>query len=394
MRDDDQPTDASLADSLEERPSGAEAEGSFPVSNDRAPRAAMPDVTPTAPALTPHAWPPLAGSIGPEPRDFRVDEIPLYAPSGEGEHLYLHIQKECLNSEDVARAIAKAAGVSGRDVGYAGMKDRHAVTTQWFSVVSKDDPTTWTLPEGATLLAHARHGNKLRTGHLEANTFHIRLIDVDDGDALMERAQILQREGVLNGFDAQRFGRGGRNLSKAIHWAEGHMRRTQPFERKLFASVIQSEVFNRVLKARADADQLHVLSGDVMRLDGSRSVFPADDVPATQQRLIEGDVHLTGPMFGPKAPKPLHEAAAIEDACLAALQLSDDAIQRLGSNGAGTRRDLVVYLPDLTVTREDAHTYVCRFTLKSGSYATNVIRHLLRQPWSVSGDTRGAASEV
>lgn len=365
-----------------------------PPESDRPPRVDMPDVDPTAPALTPHAWPALAGGIGESPMDFRVDEVPLYATSGEGEHLYLHIQKECLNSEDVARAIAKCAGVSGRDVGYAGMKDRHAVTTQWFSVVSKADPEAWTLPEGATLLAHARHGNKLRTGHLEANIFQIRLVGVDDGDALIERANILRAEGVLNGFDAQRFGRGGRNLSKAIHWAEGHMRRTQPFERKLFTSVIQSEVFNRVLQARAERDQFHVLLGDVMRLDGSRSVFPAEDVAATQQRLVEGDVHLTGPIFGPRAPQPAEVAATLENACIAAIGLSDEAIKRLGQNGAGTRRDLRVYLPDLAVEREDDGTYLCRFTLKSGSYATNVIRHLLRQPWSVSGDTRGAASEL
>ena len=343
---------------------------------------------PQAPALMPAAWAPLTGQIGDEPEDFVVDEVPLYAPAGEGEHLYIHVEKRRLNTEDIVKRIAQASGISPKSIGYAGMKDRHAVTTQWFSVTTKEDPSEWSLGEGARILAHARHGNKLRTGHLAANHFSIRLVEVNDVEELQRRAETLRSTGVLNGFDAQRFGREGRNLERALAWARGENRRVSPFQRKLFTSVIQSQVFNIVLAQRVETLGLQVAVGDVLRLDGSRSVFVSEDAAIDETRRLEGDVHLTGPIFGPKATAASGRPGELEAEAIARLDLDEASMSQLARNGQGTRRDLVVPLQDLHVDVEDAHTAVVRFGLGSGAYATNVIRHLLRQEWRE--DMRGS----
>lgn len=345
-------------------------------------------LSPTPPALAPSTMPPLAGRIGEAPEDFRVDERPLYEASGEGEHLYLHVEKRGLNTDDLVRRIAKAAGVSPRDVGYAGLKDRHAVTTQWLSVALPAPPEAWDLGEEARVLATARHTNKLRTGHLTGNRFAIRLVDLEDSAQLLERAAVLRQTGVLNGFDAQRFGREGRNLDRALQWVRGENRRVSPFQKKLYASVLQSQVFNEVLAARVRDEALHVLHGDVLRLNGSRSVFVSQEVEVDEARRSGGDVHLTGPIFGPKAPRAEHAAAVYEDAAIASLGLDDVATQHLGRAAPGTRRDLFLTLEHLEVDIESPNSATVRFELGAGAYATNVIRHLLRGPWSE--DLRGS----
>lgn len=344
--------------------------------------------TPTAPTLYPYPWPALSGRIGEDFEDFQVDEIPLYEACGEGTHRYVHIEKRGLNTDDVVRRLAKAADVSPKDIGYAGLKDRHAVTTQWFSVSTQADADDWDVGEGVRVLAQSLHGNKLRTGHLSGNRFQIRIVDLEDSSQLLERAQALLAGGVFNGFDAQRFGRGGSNLARAIAWAEGRNRRVSPFQRKLYSSVLQSEVFNRYLAARVERGPLQVMSGDVLRLDGNRSVFVSADPVVDEQRRLEGDVHVTGPMFGPKGLSAEGDVKALEESCISALGLSEEALQRLAKAAPGARRDLLLWLKEFEVILEGPHRAVVRFELDAGAYATNVIRHLLRGPWTE--DLRGS----
>lgn len=336
---------------------------------------------PEPPPLLPASWGPLKGHIGPRPEDFRVDEIPLYEMSGEGEHLFLRLEKRELNTRAIVKEVSLHSGMSARDVGYAGMKDRHAVTTQWLSVASTDDPTTWDWSDRVRLIEHARHGNKLRTGHLEGNRFQIRLVGLEDASLLIPRAESLRSTGVFNGFDAQRFGLGGQNLAHALEWARTR-RRTSRFKNKLYASVLQSHVFNKILATRSEHDLLHVLEGDVLRLDGSQSVFVSQDSAVDEARRLAGDVHLTAPMFGPKARAPEHRALEIERAAIDDLNLDEDAMAYVARNGKGTRRDLFLMVNDLEVTIETPHAAVVAFNLDSGAYATNIIRHLLRRGWS------------
>lgn len=324
----------------------------------------------------------VGGRIGDEPEDFRVSEIPAYAFDGEGEHLYLRVRKRDATTRDAERAIASHFSMSPRDVGYAGMKDRNAVTEQWFSVAHPADVAPTRLNERVEIVAVARHRNKLRRGHLSGNAFEITLRDVDASDEKIDDiADAVRRCGIYNAFGHQRFGRDGDNLRRALEWAEDGGRASH-FKRQFFTSVIQSEVFNRYLVTRAgEQSEPRVLVGDVLRLDGNRSVFVSEDAEVDERRRIEGDVHLTGPIFGPKAKRSAGVPGQWEQAAFDALGLSDDARHRLAKHGAGTRRDLLLDGSSLSWERVGAEAVKLSFVLPSGSYATQLVREFIRTPW-------------
>jgi tRNA pseudouridine13 synthase len=344
-----------------------------------------PQVMPEEPRILTLDLPAAGGCLGPAPEDFAVDELPLVEPSGDGNHLWVLARKRQLTTTEMVGALARAAGVPERDLGYSGMKDKHAVTSQWVSLpASCRPPDSWQLPSGIEVLAHARHGRKLRTGQHRGNRFVARLISVPGGSK--QRAErILERlvdEGLPNYFGAQRFGRGGENLARALHWlssgARAHGSRAR-FYRKLYPSVIQAEVFNRVLTARLDHRGL--LEGDVVRLEGSGSVFVVDDPAREQPRLLGRDIHLTGPIFGPKMRAPGGAAANLESAAAAGLGLTPTDLELVGRLADGTRRDLFVFPTDVAVHEVGADTLMLRFSLPSGSYATQLLRELTRTPF-------------
>jgi tRNA pseudouridine13 synthase len=156
--------------------------------------------------------PGVGGSLGPDPEDFLVDEIPAYVPSGQGEHVYLRVKKRRMTTRDAALALGRASGVSERDIGYAGMKDKHGVTTQWFSLPrTARDVESHALPPELEVIEVSRHGNKLRTGHLRGNRFVLGIVGAPEGGIERARALLgrLATHGFLNAFGAQRFGRDG-----------------------------------------------------------------------------------------------------------------------------------------------------------------------------------------
>lgn len=196
----------------------------------------------------------------------------------------------------------------------------------------------------------------------------------------MER---IATRGLPNYYGRQRFGRGARNLEKALAWARGEFRlkgKDRRFKATLFASVLQSEVFNRYVSARV-ADPAVLLPGEVVRLDGSRSVFVVEDPEAEAPRVAEGDIHITGPMFGPKMRAPEGEAARLESEALAALELDDEAMTFIARNAPGTRRDVWVRPTGTSVEMASPERLVLAFTLPSGSYATQVAREFTRLSW-------------
>ncbi len=336
----------------------------------------------------PLSWPALprpAARIGPEPEDFRVDELPLYEPSGTGSHLWVRLEKRSLTTPELLQRVARAAGVSERDIGSAGMKDKHAVTTQWLSLPENARaPETWNLPDGARLLEQTRHGNKLRTGHQRGNRFSIRLVAAEP-DKQSTQSQILllveklRAAGLPNYFGPQRFGKGGDNLDAALAWLRGAPRRDRRarFFAKLYPSVIQSEVFNRFLALRTERGLDRLLPGDVVRLSGSRSLFVVEDAEKESARLAARDVFLTGPLPGPKLLAARGEPADLEQAAIAAIGLEPSDLERLGRDAPGTRRDLVVFPEALSVTAEPEASLLLGFELPSGSYATELIRQLV-----------------
>ncbi|MEO6601438.1 MAG: tRNA pseudouridine(13) synthase TruD, partial [Polyangiaceae bacterium] len=209
--------------------------------------------------------PALEAVIGPQVEDFVVDEIPLYAASGAGEHVYVRVEKRGYTTPAMVRAVTRAAGVDERDVGYAGLKDKHAVTRQWLSLPNKARaPSEWQLPEGISVVEHTRHANKLRTGHLLGNRFCITLVTPDVG--ALEKAtplsELLKVSGVYNYYGGQRFGRRGDGLRQAMVWLrEGAKLHGMPrFLTKLYPSVIQAEAFNRYFSARRAIGMARVIA--------------------------------------------------------------------------------------------------------------------------------------
>ncbi len=332
----------------------------------------------------------VGGKVGPEPADFVVDEIPRYSLSGEGEHRYVRLRKQRLTTADLIRDAARAAGVPEREVGCAGMKDKHAITSQWLSLPARSvPPDQWALPEGVELLEVSCHERKLRTGQLAGNRFGIRLVDVPAGS--LERGEHicrrLRERGLPNYFGAQRFGSHGDNLDRALRWLrQGSPRgKRARFYRKLYPSVIQSEVFNRTLTLRLERGLDTLVAGDVVRLDGSHTVFVVEDPVREAERIESGDIHRTGPMIGPKMKSPTGEALALEQAAARDLGLTEEDLAGLGRMVDGTRRDLFVSPHPLTLELLEDGCLLLDFTLPAGSYATQLVRELTRAEWRAEG---------
>lgn len=315
------------------------------------------------------------------PEDFEVEEVPAYLPSGEGTHLYLWIEKRGLTTPDVVNALARELGLNPRDIGFAGLKDKQAVTRQFFSVPASAEPklAAFSLP-GATVRSSARHGNKLRTGHLKANRFRIRLRGVSDFDAAARTLELLARHGVPNAFGQQRFGREGDNAAKgkALLRGERLPGRLSGFERKLFLSAFQSELFNRALEQRLGEGTLGtVLAGDVLQKHESGGAFVTADPAVDQPRADAFEVSPAGPLFGPKLKQAEGTVAERERALLAEAGVTLEDFKRGGDETQGARRLYRIRLEEVSSEREGEDLHIT-FTLPSGSYATVVLDELLK----------------
>lgn len=346
-----------------------------------------PEYAPEAPLGASDDLPKTGGQLGRDPEHFRVSEVPLYEATGTGDHLYLFVEKRGMTTPELVGVLARAARVRERDIGHAGLKDKHAITEQWLSLpASAGDPEGWELPEGVKILAASRHANKLRTGHLKGNHFCITLTDVPE-NGLSRARSILERlvtRGLYNYFGEQRFGRGGSNVERAMRWLDqsgGKNRKKERFYSKLYPSVLQSEVFNRYLTRRNARGLSTLIQGEVVRLSGTGSHFVVDDPGAEQPRLDAADLVLTGPMFGPKAKAASGDALALELEALSALGLGDAQLARLARFAPGTRRDLVVPVEQASVTSPREGTLELQFFLPAGSYATQLIREFTGSPW-------------
>lgn len=247
-----------------------------------------------------HGTPLFPASIRTKPGDFDVIEELGFEFSADGEHDYLYLEKIGANTEWVSRQLARHAGVPGRDVGYSGLKDRHAVTRQWFSVPRRNVPDWSQLDvDGVRVLEQRRHNRKLRRGAHRANRFRIVLRGVvPDAGALNERLETIRTLGVPNYFGEQRFGRGGSNIALADAWSEG--KRLPRHKRSLAISAARSYLFNQVLDARVNDKTWNRLApGDMANLDGSGSVFAIDEIDDDlMQRCEAMDIHPTGALCG------------------------------------------------------------------------------------------------
>ncbi|HEY6004406.1 MAG TPA: tRNA pseudouridine(13) synthase TruD [Anaeromyxobacter sp.] len=323
------------------------------------------------------------GALRASPEDFRVDEVPAYPPSGAGPHLFLRVEKRGRTTPDVLRALARALGVPERDAGYAGLKDRDALTTQWLSFPAAKDPDPASLEgPGLRVLQVSRHGNKLRTGHVRANRFSIA---VRGGDVALARAaaEALQARGLPNFFGPQRFGTEGRNaaVGKAIlagaATPEARRAARDRFLRRLSLSAYQAHLFNLWLAERmADGLFAAALRGDVMKKLDSGGLFECEDPAADGPRVERFEISPAGPIFGHKLRPAAGEALAREERILAAEGMTLEGFARGGGEAEGTRRAARLRVE---VSLEPlADGYRAAFELPRGSYATVVLRELVK----------------
>jgi tRNA pseudouridine13 synthase len=239
------------------------------------------------------------------PEDFLVNERLGFEPEGEGEHVFLRLQKRLLNSMEVVEKLSRLSGAPPRDIGLSGLKDRNAVTRQWFSVgmAGRSEPD-WRELESTgdvRLLAVTRHRRKLRRGVHKGNRFSLVLREVrGDAQAMEQRLRTLRDEGFPNYFGGQRFGRDGATLVQARRWMAGGAKRLSRNRRGLYLSALRAFLFNQLLAERVAADSWNkVLSGDVCLLQGTRSQFACDKVDEDiRARAAAGDVHPGLPLWG------------------------------------------------------------------------------------------------
>jgi tRNA pseudouridine13 synthase len=314
--------------------------------------------------------------------DFQVDELPAYTPSGVGEHLYVHFRKRGLDTLQAVRLLAARLGVSARDAGTAGLKDRHALTTQYASFPF---PITRPLPSAANLdgdglevLSLARHSNKLKTGHLRGNRFKLLLRGLDPAQRTPLRLALerLGVEGLPNRFGAQRFGRFGDNAGQARAWLSGQ--RPPPRDlrvRRLQFSALQSELFHRVLDRRiADGSWSHPLPGELLISPGGGRPLRLNDVPDADEAVRSGRLSPSGPLCGARAPLPEGEARSLEEDVLHDALPDLQLLARWKSLGEGGRRALRLLPMELRVDLpEDETGLQVQFVLPRGTYATTVL---------------------
>jgi tRNA pseudouridine13 synthase len=325
------------------------------------------------------AQPRVTGRLKTVPEDFRVDEESKVDLAGEGPHLFLQVQKTQANTNWVAQKLAEVSGCPVRDVGFAGMKDRQAVTTQWYSIPCEnreDHPwQNWDI-EGVKILQSARHQRKLRRGLLKGNRFSIIVRELKgDLEGLLPRLNAIKTRGLPNYFGSQRFGHHGANVSRGVRYLlkGGRLPRSK---RSIYLSAVRSFLFNQVLASRVELENWdELLEGEVVMLDGTHSVFHHDsadkDLPSRCSRL---DIHPTGPMPGAEHFSPQGAALELETKVLEPYSDWVDALSRARINA--DRRSLRLRVTDLDWELKEDQLELF-FLLPAGAYATTLVKELV-----------------
>lgn len=290
--------------------------------------------------------------------DFIVTELPLQLPSGEGEHIWLDVEKNGANTAFVAERLAEAAGVQAMDVGYAGLKDRYAITRQWFSIYlpkgETPDLTQLQHPE-FKVLSQSRHVKKLRRGDLQGNRFRIVLREVaGDRDAIEANLKAVASQGVPNYFGAQRFGFEGGNVEQGRAMLAREIRVRNPKKKGIYLSAVRSFVFNEVLALRIQQGLWgKPLPGDVLDAAGQP----------------------TGPLWGRGRVSTTDQAQALENGVAGRHAILCDGMEHAGLDQE--RRALVASPADLAWEWPQADQLVLTFSLPAGTYATAVLSEIL-----------------
>jgi tRNA pseudouridine13 synthase len=345
---------------------------------------ASPRLDLTLPYITPELLG-VGGVIRARPELFQVVEVPAYDPLGYGDHIYVNVTKKGRTTRDTQIDIAGLLGIRREDVGHAGLKDKHAVSTQTFSILmpGEDEKDVAKLIEsslGVTVNWVKRHPKKLRSGHLKGNTFTITISDLDiSGEEALARVEAIigevKRHGIPNYFGTQRISSDGKNVIDGYDLIKGNFRERNRWLRRFLVSSYLSYLCNRYLARRIESgDFTHILRGDLAKKHDTGGVFTVEDAAVEQPRFDAGEISFTAPIYGFKMRETNYEAKALEDAVFAEAGVTLEEFRRLGADG--TRR-LGRLLPDIAVAPHD-EGITLSFTLPAGAYATIVLREFMK----------------
>lgn len=347
--------------------------------------------------LSYHGAPPtLKGQLKQSPADFRVDEILGFEPDEEGSHGLFLIEKTGITSGQLLGLLSKLSGVAERDIGFGGMKDKFAVTTQWVSLPlapshTPECPPDWinALPDYVKVIRWNLHRKKLRRGNHKGNRFTVTIRAISGHDPeLVQRLDRIKAQGFPNYFAEQRFGHSGSNYS-LLEWLGriSNARSINRADRNWGISTLRSEIFNRVLSARLSQNtESTAAPGDLAGLSGTKSWFVVvhEALNSTQQRIDSKDVWLTGPLWG-EVSSPARENIQAEET-----KIADDVLSGYGAENWSNhlhewrvdhdRRTLmapVIGLECEEKTEEGDRILILSFALESGSYATALLREII-----------------
>ncbi len=336
---------------------------------------------PTAQLHYVHGRPTVRGSIKTTPEDFVVEEVLSFEPTGTGEHAFVYVEKWGENTDYVARQLARFTGTKARDIGFAGLKDRHGRTRQWFSVQlpGKEDPH-WQEWQGEQfkVLAHTRNDRKLRRGAIKENRFSVTIQDLDQpAETLLPRIEAIAATGVPNYFGPQRFGRDGDNVERALDLFRNTSTRINPNLRGIYLSAARSEIFNHILSERVFDGVWNLgIAGDVYMFSDSKSHFEADfDAQDIKDRIDLMVIHPSGPLIGDKPSVATLKAAEIETRILTRFSEIHEGLkaERIES----LRRPFRLVPEQLIADILDNGSLQLQFNIPAGTYATTLLRELV-----------------
>jgi tRNA pseudouridine13 synthase len=324
----------------------------------------------------------IGGKIREKPEFFRVIEIPAYSPSGEGNHLFVEITKKGVSTPEMLDKVSRILEIPIFDLGCAGLKDKHALTTQTISIFIQDnssdnvDRIISKLRNELEIGAFKLHQNKLKPGHLAGNKFIITISQVSENseENAQKIAEELKISGVPNFYGAQRFGANMDNAEKAKKILSGELRVREKWLKRFLLSSYQSHLFNQYLTKRVLRGFNNLMQGDICKKHDTGGLFVVENLEEEQKRYNKKEISFTGPMFGKKLWFAESESGEFERQVLTESGLSEEKVSMLG---AGLRRPGRIILGDICA-RKVTEGIEVSFSLPKGSFATVVLREFMK----------------
>lgn len=323
-----------------------------------------------------------SGSLKDAIEDFIVIENNDISFTNQGEHLWLKIQKKATNTSQVATFLAQACKVSPRQVAYAGLKDRQAVTQQWFSIqlpkISDTEQIQNNLPSSIKIIEQKWHQKKLKTGCISDNEFKITINNIEgDHESIKTNINFVKKQGVPNYFGPQRFGHQMGNIQQAQDWFSGHKRVSNRNLRSLLISTARSHIFNSIVAQRIKCKLWQKpIEGDIMQLDGSHSWFYATDESQNNlmNRLKQFDIHITAALWGEDSTQSTADCADLEETIAASFPIYQSGFEKFRVKQ--DRRSIRLLPQQLNHSFSEKQLKIS-FKLPPGCYATSVLREII-----------------